>query len=226
MSKRTNKKTKNVKEPITTVEPFENRTDDIDSAWEIDNRDESSNDSADIAAMDLAEKAARQDTTDAIRRGGQRRLIQPETDDIVQSNGVSNDNQRAATTDGKRSGQEVHFIARPLETKRSSTEGLTINLCDGTQCSYPGPPMAIPKCYCGIGMRVGRCGQGENKGRLFYTCARNDKGSRCSGFTWVQNPLMKSWLLNYPKDAAYNPYAQLHAEDTPKQARTIRANYY
>ena len=219
MSKRTNKKTKNVKEPITTVKPFENHTDDIDSAWEIDNRDESSNDSADIAAMDLAEKETQQHKP-------LRRLTRTETDDAIQSDGSGDDNQRTAIADGKGSGQTVQFTARPLETKRPSTEGLTINLCDGTQCSYPGPPMAIPRCYCGIRMRVGRCGQGENKGRLFYTCSRNDKGSRCSGFSWIQNPLMQSWLLNYPKDAAYNPYSQLHAEDTPKQARTIRPNHY
>lgn len=129
--------------------------------------------------------------------------------------------------DSSSSGEDKQELA----VDRSGTDGTIINLIDGSQVLYDRIPMAIPRCYCGVRMRAGKCTQGENRGKLFWTCAKNDKNARCSGFGWITSPAMQAWLLNYPKDAAYNAYAQLHADEKApgqkrKATRIIRVNAY
>lgn len=209
-----------IKKNVPAAEPeFNNRVEDLDGLH-FDNGGISDTDAA--AAMDLAEQLDKEQPKPT------RRVLFPKPDlplANVREDEDGGGNQRGLHCNESDSSSDSSEDSESRGPQRPGTDGITVNLQSGEQITYSRCPMAIPRCYCGIRMRVGKCGQGENAGRLFFTCAKNIVKERCSSFSWVTNPLMQKWLLNYPKDAAYNPYAHLHAVPK-KQTRVIRAALY
>ncbi len=204
MSRKTNKR---IKKNVATAEPeFNNRVEDLDGL----HFDNGSISDADAEQLDK-EKPKPMPNLPPLAN--------------VREDEDGGGNQRGLHCDESISSGDSSEDSESRGPQRPGTDGITVNLQSGEQITYSRCPMAIPRCYCGIRMRVGKCGQGENTGRLFFTCAKNIVKERCSSFSWVTNPLMQKWLLNYPKDAAYNPYAHLHAVPK-KQTRVIRAALY
>lgn len=199
----------NKKKPIIDEQPeFNNRVEDLDGLRTV---------------ADTMERIPLQDSDDSDSAPGM--------EDISPRRYGDHDQRKPAGDDADYSGASEPYQPA-LEHKYSGTDSIKINLADGSQVDYPRCPMAIPRCYCGIRMRAGKVGKdGTNKNRIFFTCSKNDRSARCSSFAWVTNPRMISWLMNFPRDAAYNSYSQLHADEgqnevRPKQTRVIRATVY